>query len=368
MGFWPARWQSRPKMSGDQPKPYPPEATGAASAAAPAGRPPGVEHASALVEAWTAVGRWAAVAGGVAEAALLLAARIWLSQTIFVHQIMMMMRAEGFSAAPPVGATLIQSIAPLLLAAGLVTRPVAMLLLLGLGQDPTGTHLAGPQAVLLIWLTIGGAGPLSLDHLLRGGLSRVPVWALRWVTQLYASSDALGEIVLPLGTRVFLAIVIASGAGFASWLVPFTGELVTAPWWTLLLCWGLLLGLGTRPAAIILCAVAPPIVIPGAVLDRFEVALLLLLLAAKGAGRLSLDSAVTCIADSYLRMPSRDQPVPHVVVVGGGFGGIAAVRGLRWTACRITLIDRRNHYLFQPLLYQPISHCPSEVSFETSAT
>jgi NADH:ubiquinone reductase (H+-translocating) len=354
MGFWPARLQSRPRMSGDQSQPDPPEATGTASAAAPAVRWLGVEHASAVVEAGTAVGRWATVAGGVAEAALLLAARIWLSQTIFVHQIimMMMMRADGFSAAPPVEATLIQSIAPLLLAAGLVTRPVALLLLLGLGQDTAGVHLASPQAILLIWLTIGGAGPLSLDHLLRGGLSRVPVWAVRWVSRLYAGSDALGELVLPLGTRIFLAIVIAGGTGLASWPVPFTGELVTAPWWTLLLCWALLLGLGTRPAALILCVVAPSIVLPSGVPDRFEVALLLLLLATKGAGRLSLDSAVTCIADSYLRMPSRDQPVPHVVVVGGGFGGIAAVRGLRWAACRITLIDRRNHYLFQPLLYQ----------------
>ena len=339
-------------MSGDQPKPYPPEAAGAASAAAPAGRPPGVEHASALVEAWTAVGRWAAVAGGVAEAALLLAARIWLSQTIFVHQIMMMMRAEGFSAAPSVGATLIQSIAPLLLAAGLVTRPVGLLLLLGLGQDPVGAHLTGPQAILVIWLTIGGAGPLSLDHLFRGGLSRVPVRAVRWASRLYAGSDALGGLVLPFGTRIYLAIVIAGGVGLATWPVPFTGEFVTAPLWTLLLCWALFLGLGTRPAALILCVVAPSIVLPSGVPDQFEVALLLLLLATKGAGRLSLDGAVTCLAGGHLRIPSRDEPVPHIVVVGGGFGGIAAVRGLRWTACRITLIDRRNHYLFQPLLYQ----------------
>jgi NADH dehydrogenase/putative oxidoreductase len=44
--------------------------------------------------------------------------------------------------------------------------------------------------------------------------------------------------------------------------------------------------------------------------------------------------------------------LPHVVVVGGGFGGVAAVRGLRGAACRVTLIDQRNHHLFQPLLYQ----------------
>jgi NADH dehydrogenase len=43
---------------------------------------------------------------------------------------------------------------------------------------------------------------------------------------------------------------------------------------------------------------------------------------------------------------------PHVVVVGGGFGGLSAVRGLRRAAVRVTLVDRRNHHLFQPLLYQ----------------
>jgi len=42
----------------------------------------------------------------------------------------------------------------------------------------------------------------------------------------------------------------------------------------------------------------------------------------------------------------------HVVIIGGGFGGIEAARGLRSAAVRITLVDRRNHYLFQPLLYQ----------------
>jgi len=42
----------------------------------------------------------------------------------------------------------------------------------------------------------------------------------------------------------------------------------------------------------------------------------------------------------------------HVVVVGGGFGGIACVKALRRAGVRITLIDQRNHHLFQPLLYQ----------------
>lgn len=42
----------------------------------------------------------------------------------------------------------------------------------------------------------------------------------------------------------------------------------------------------------------------------------------------------------------------HVVVVGGGFGGLWATRSLASADVRITLIDRRNHHLFQPLLYQ----------------
>jgi len=44
--------------------------------------------------------------------------------------------------------------------------------------------------------------------------------------------------------------------------------------------------------------------------------------------------------------------VPRVVVVGGGFGGLAAARALRKTNARVILVDRENHHLFQPLLYQ----------------
>jgi NADH dehydrogenase len=43
---------------------------------------------------------------------------------------------------------------------------------------------------------------------------------------------------------------------------------------------------------------------------------------------------------------------PHVVIIGGGFGGLYAARALRHAPVRVTLIDRRNHHLFQPLLYQ----------------
>jgi len=44
--------------------------------------------------------------------------------------------------------------------------------------------------------------------------------------------------------------------------------------------------------------------------------------------------------------------VPRVVIVGGGFGGLAAAKALGKIAAQVVLIDRQNHHLFQPLLYQ----------------
>src|SRR5262245_26838224 len=46
------------------------------------------------------------------------------------------------------------------------------------------------------------------------------------------------------------------------------------------------------------------------------------------------------------------EPVPRIVIVGGGFGGLAAAKALRNTDARVLLIDRQNHHLFRPLLYQ----------------
>ena len=45
-------------------------------------------------------------------------------------------------------------------------------------------------------------------------------------------------------------------------------------------------------------------------------------------------------------------PLPHLVIIGGGFAGLWATRALASARIRITLVDRRNHHLFQPLLYQ----------------
>jgi NADH dehydrogenase len=58
-------------------------------------------------------------------------------------------------------------------------------------------------------------------------------------------------------------------------------------------------------------------------------------------------------------------PRPHVVILGGGFAGLSAAKALRKAPVRVTLIDRRNFHLFQPLLYQvaTASLSPAEVAY-----
>src|SRR3954465_12990083 len=49
---------------------------------------------------------------------------------------------------------------------------------------------------------------------------------------------------------------------------------------------------------------------------------------------------------------ARSESHPRVVIVGGGFGGLSAAKALAKHPFDVTLIDRNNHHLFQPLLYQ----------------
>lgn len=51
-------------------------------------------------------------------------------------------------------------------------------------------------------------------------------------------------------------------------------------------------------------------------------------------------------------MIDRSEPAHHVIIIGGGFGGLYAANRLKRSGARVTLVDRRNFHLFQPLLYQ----------------
>jgi NADH:ubiquinone reductase (H+-translocating) len=62
--------------------------------------------------------------------------------------------------------------------------------------------------------------------------------------------------------------------------------------------------------------------------------------------------AQVLVADARSATPNTSPTTHRVVVVGGGFGGLAAARRLRGADLSVTLVDRRNFHLFQPLLYQ----------------
>jgi NADH dehydrogenase len=63
-------------------------------------------------------------------------------------------------------------------------------------------------------------------------------------------------------------------------------------------------------------------------------------------------SAVSAVSAVNVVFFSRMADKPHVVILGGGFGGLDAARALDGAPVRVTLVDRHNYHLFQPLLYQ----------------
>ncbi|MEJ1976145.1 MAG: FAD-dependent oxidoreductase [Acetobacteraceae bacterium] len=289
---------------------------------------------------------------------LLLGIRIWLGQIVLVQQIMTMMMQSGPGATPSGVGTALQGVGSLLLMAGLLTRPVALALLLEAGwmlSAGSGADPAGPKLALLAWLAVMGPGALSLDHLLGRGLAWSAFGPARFIDRCYAWATKALAPVAQLCIRLGLA---ASTLVAEPWLhaarvlgpsvapgLPAGGQIAIAA--------ALVLGCATRPAALVLAAMIPLSGITMSMGDRLTVLLLVLAVAIAGAGLFSIDHLVALWARAAAgKRDADDADLPHVVVVGGGFGGIATVQGLRTTRCRITLIDRRNHHLFQPLLYQ----------------
>ena len=323
----------------------------------------------------------------VASAGILLAPwldltmRIWLAQAFLMGAAMTAMRGsplamDGTSrlvlafdvlVASPFG-LLTQFVCPVLLLLGLGGRLAALLLLVQvlLLHGTSGFAIGHVTwAVLLGWTIVAGPDACSLDALLDAGLdsSAVPgarnigiafAWITRHLGQPYWLALRVWIASLPLVQAATGFGVLDGGAGpIAGWtgMPGWTGTL--PPGASMAVGLLLVLGIGTRGLALVLI-LAIPIGQPGmGADDRLYWIVLLGLLACRGPGLIALDALLARSVDALAgRMKSISPALPHVVILGGGFGGLAAARGLSRAPCRVTLVDRNNHHVFQPLLYQ----------------
>ncbi len=253
-----------------------------------------------------------------------------------------------------------------LLIMGFFTRPaaLAMAALTIISQAvyvPTTSNLL--ISAMLIWYVVHGSGAFSLDRVLAPGmkqsalpLARPTIIAWEW------ARENLAPVVMAI-TRVWLGVSLLAYAevfepsiALATWIPTtiFSGF----PVWLAILCAVLFfLGFAASVASYLLFFLIGFFMIAGAhpnvTLYPF---LFLALYEARGAGVLSVDRMIALWMEKnilfdrdYSEIPDR---WPHVVVVGAGFGGLAAVERLKRLPVRITLIDKRNYHLFQPLLYQ----------------
>ena len=316
-----------------------------------------------LVEAWSSVAAFLEKGAG---AVLDLAIRLWLAKIFFVSGVLKTVNWDVTvflytnehpvpGLAPTTAALIgtgIELVCPILLVFGLATRFAAIPLLLTAAflqftYKDLADHLY--WMALLGLLIFRGPGALSVDYLIAPHLagSAIPFGA-----SLRRIASFKQRFLLPpfeLLVRVLLAWLM--------WSRGFRADPVAMQAAGLVLCGLLGLGLATRGAALILALLSAAVfsdVLPlgDPVLRFFLFASFVLY----GAGVLSVDHLLARqarqLCPSLSNDPSWLDGAPRVVIVGAGFGGIAAAQKLRHAWAQVTLIDRRNYFLFQPLLYQ----------------
>ena len=258
-----------------------------------------------------------------------------------------------------------------LLALGLMTRyaAVPMLILsvvIQLAYLPFDSQLF--WAALFGWYAVCGAGPFSMDHLLRRGLAnsalplaphflRLSVWSRSHLAPVYVSLMRMW-----LAATLLLATArpsIASRVDLAALGLWLPLDIAARLPGGIALIGGLLLfvGLGARYLAVIMIFG----LFADAMMDPRETDAVYLLMVFSiiiiyGGGPLSLDRVLRAPLRAVPRWGARTahslEGLPRVVIVGAGFGGISCAGALRNSNVAVTLIDRANHHLFQPLLYQ----------------
>jgi putative oxidoreductase len=289
-------------------------------------------------------------AGRAAAPVVDLLVRLALAKAFFAPGMFPGIGAADFPTAWPM--IIVQVIGPVLMAMGLMVRPVALLMLvLTLRVQFSGAvqeeHLF--WAALFGWYVVHGAASLSLDRLLSNGMKHSP---LPLAAPAIVAGDWINRVIGPLyvlAIRLWLAAALAMPA-LPHTMLPAMQDGMLPPRLVNIGALLLALGLGTPVVATILFVAGSGMAMTGAGHGTTIYGpLLLALLGASGAGQYSLDHLI----GRWTRRAVRLHPdMPHVVIVGAGFGGMACAAGLRHEPVRVTLIDRENYHLFQPLLYQ----------------
>jgi NADH dehydrogenase FAD-containing subunit/uncharacterized membrane protein YphA (DoxX/SURF4 family) len=269
---------------------------------------------------------------------------------------------------PEKGALLagVQLTGSILFMLGLLTRPTAVVMFaLSLAAQfsyrMADAHLL--WAALFAWYVVFGAGPISIDAAIARGLRDS---ALPFVDRAAVLAETVSTRFGPpfnAALRVWLALAIV-GIAPSTW---FPVESFTSPSRIGAYVVAALLALGLATplvsgALALICAWASMRI--GASL--YYATLLFLLLAFSGAGRWSLDAWLQGLVGRQPMLPGKR---PHVVIVGAGFGGLRCASRLKDEAVDVTLIDRNNYHLFQPLLYQVATAglSPADIAFPIRA-
>src|SRR5271169_2804020 len=271
----------------------------------------------------------------------------------------------------------IEIVCPPLLVFGLATRFAALPMLIlsfviQFSYQALDHHLL--WVILFAWYVAKGAGSTSHDPLIRSGIAATALPLAETITRFFQALSRSGDPAVKLLLRCWIAaLFFRSGvmkignfdmtqmlfrAQSAQGLLPpgLAARLTIVIELACLVC--LVLGAGTRITAILLIGLSA-LVDPTyqRSIDLAYYLMVLGLIALHGPGALSIDNLV--VRAVVRRFPGLRgmrtvsyEGMPRVVIIGGGFGGIATAKALRHTSCRVTLIDRRNYFLFQPLLYQ----------------
>jgi NADH dehydrogenase/putative oxidoreductase len=235
------------------------------------------------------------------------------------------------------------------LASGLAARVAALvwLSMIIFGQLELSSRQDILAVGLLSWIVLQGAGTWSLDRLLSRGLASSAIPLAR------QTIDAIGRLtqkIRPLSILLLRFWVTYLVLG-SIWGPDLAQQLLVVPEgirWPAAVSFSL--GLLCSPVALWFAAIelGSRVMSSGSVNTMYW-PITVLLLAVLGPGGFS--------ADRLLRFVFREQKpdaslYPHVIIIGAGFGGLACVNRLRSQRVRVTLIDKRNFHLFQPLLYQ----------------